>query len=194
MSSCHDICVNGTPIPWVKEARYLGVVFKSSKHLSFNWFEARGNYYRALNSILGSLGRNPPLDVILKLVKTVCFPILSYGIAAVSLSSSDINSFTHAYNNIFGKIFKSFNTYTISLCQYFCNFLPFYAFYDYMRFSFLSALFNRGLLLSDNLFDESDYSDLYMLCNKYAILPSFSKAQVKFNMWSVVKSQQLLSN
>jgi len=87
MSSCQDICVNGTPIHWVKEARYLGVVFKSSKHLSFNWFEARGNYYRALNSILGSLGRNPPLDVIFKLVKTICFPILSYGIAAVSLSS-----------------------------------------------------------------------------------------------------------
>ena len=51
-----------------------------------------------------------------------------------------------------------------------------------MRFGFLSALFNWGLLLPDNLFDESDYSDLYMLCNKYAILPSFSKAQIKFNI------------
>ena len=28
MSKCQDICINGTPLPWVKEAKYLGVVFK----------------------------------------------------------------------------------------------------------------------------------------------------------------------
>ena len=188
MTPCQNISVNGTFIPWVKEAKYLGVVFKSCKHLFFNWFEARGSYYRAINSILSSLGSNPPLDVIVKLVKTVCFPILSYGIAAVSLSSRDINSFTYAYNNIFGKIFKSFNLDTIAYCQYFCSCLPFVSFYDYLRFSFLSTKYNNGLL-SNNYLDEDDYIDLCVLCEKYVISPSLSKPQVKFKLWSFVKSQ-----
>ena len=107
----------------------------------------------------------------------------------VSLYHKDIKSFTYAYNNIFGKIFKSFNENTIAFCQYYCHFLPFYAYYDYLRFCFLSNKFNQGILLADDISDEGDFLDFTLLSRKYSILPSFSKASIKFKLWTFVEAQ-----
>ena len=189
MVKCQDLNVNGSPVAWVKETKYLGVFFKSSKCLSYNWFSARCSYYRAANSIFSSLGALPPIDVIIKLFKSICFPILTYGIASVSLSNKDIVSFTHAYNNVFMKLFKSFNVDTISFCQYYCNCLPFAALYDLLRLNFLCAKFKQDYLQASNYLDDCEYADLYKLCDKYAVSPSCSKQYAKLKVWTFVEAQ-----
>jgi len=188
MIPCCNIVVNGSSLQWVKETRYLGVVIKSSKHFSCNWFDARCNYFKALNNIIGSLGNNPPLEILLHLVKLSCFPLLNYGIAALSLSQKDIRSFTHAYNNVFNKAFKTFNADIIELCQYYCGCLPFSLYYDYLRFGFLSEKYKCLSLSSTDPFDISDYCDLYAICEKYQISPLDSKARVKFKIWLWLES------
>lgn len=192
MVTCQNINVNGISIPWVSEARYLGVVINRNKSFICNWSDSRGSYYRAVNSILGSLGKNPPIDVILKLIKSSCLPILTYGIPALSLSKCEIKSFSYAYNCVFSKLFKVFNVGIIEQCQMFCNFLPFYAYYDYLRFGFLSDKFNRGLLSPGSQMDDCDYSDFILLCLKYNLCSTFSKSHVKYLIWNFVESTVLI--
>lgn len=192
-ATCQDIKVNGKLIPWVSEARYLGIVIKRNTHFACNWFDSRGSFYRAVNSILGSLGPNPRLDVILKLFQSTCVPILSYGISAISLSQTELRSLTYAYNSVFVKRFKIYNADTIEQCQFFCKFLPFYAYYDYLRFCFLRDKLNHSLLNPRSLFDvdkfdECDLFDLRVICNKYNLLTSCSKYQVKCMIWKYVET------
>ena len=184
---CEEILVSGSPLPWVKEAKYLGVYLKSGKSFSCNWSTARRNFYVAVNGILGALGREPPLNVLLALVKSNCFPLLHYGIASMPLTATEKRNFSFAYGSVFNKNFKVSNALVIEQCQYFCYVLPFNALYDYMRFCFLIDRFNRGRLVASNPVDKPDSEELALIALKYNFLNTDSKYQIKCKLWKNIE-------
>ena len=109
-SPCKPIFVNNTPLHWVNEFDYLGVPFKSGLTFSCNWHTARSSFFKQANSILSTLGHNPPLDVALSLVRSTCIPSLTYGTDALTLTASEIRSFSYALNSVFCKLFKTSST------------------------------------------------------------------------------------
>ena len=121
-SFCSPVLINKIPLQWIKSARYLGIFIKTGLKFSCDWHEAKCNFFKALNSILGILGQNPSIDVCLSLVNSVCVPLLTYGISAIPLSNSELASFSNAYNCIFFKLFKTYDKNTIKQCQFFVVF------------------------------------------------------------------------
>ena len=180
---CQPFIINGNAISWAKEAKFLGLNIISGTKFNCDWHPARRKFFSSLNSILYSLGNCPSIQVALSLFRSVCLPVLTYGLTSLPLSHTEIHSFSFAYNNIFHKLFKTNNKQTIELCQYFCNFWPFSVWYDYLRFSFLADLFKRGLLLSNNLFDQSDFHELFNIASKYNFDISDSIYTLKRKVW-----------
>ena len=95
-SECCDLLINNSPLVWAKETRFLGVTILSGKSFLCDFHEARSNFYKALNTILGNLGSNPPIEVALKLIQSKCFPILMYGLSAVTINSKELKKLTFA--------------------------------------------------------------------------------------------------
>ena len=118
-SICCSVFVNNVPLEWATSTKFLGVSILSANCFSCDWHDARSNFYKSLNTILGNLGVSPAVDVALNLIVSKCVPLLMYGLSAISISSSELNKLTFAYNRIFCKLFHVKGTETIKLCQFF---------------------------------------------------------------------------
>ena len=106
--------LNGVPIQWVDEWKYLGVVLRSGTRYGCSVTERVKAFYRALNAILRIEGRSNDL-ILLQLIEAHCVPILSYAIEVVTVFNRDERrSLRVAYNSIFRKIFgyRSFESVT----------------------------------------------------------------------------------
>jgi len=124
--ACAPIVINSHPIQWVSSAKYLGITLLAKSKFCCDWHPTKRKFFTALNSILHALGSNPSPQVVLSLFRSVCLPILSFGLFSMPLSRADINSFSFTYNNIFNKLFKVNSISNIELCQYYSNFWPFH--------------------------------------------------------------------
>ena len=188
---CHSVCkqisANDQLLDWVNEAKYLGVVIKCGVSFTCNWQHARGNFYKSINGILGTLGSNPSVDVVLALTRAKCFPILTYGIAAMPLNAPDIRKFSYAYNSIFCKLFKTNDVEIIEQCQYYCSFWPFFAWYEYQRFGFLVSQCNKGLLAKCSVFNQDDFNELQHIVIKYNFSFNDSKQILSKKVWNYLK-------
>ena len=153
-----------------------------------DWHDARSSFYKATNTILSKLGSNPPMDVALKLINSKCLPILMYGMAAVSVTSSELNKLTFAYNSIFCKLFSIKITADIKFCQYYCNYWEFSHMRNFYRFCFLNKLFMNGQLKSISKIDEWDLVELNSLTKLYNLEHYDSKYIVKTKIWKFVES------
>jgi len=186
---CSPITLNNSPLDWVLEAKYLGIRFRGGAKLTCSWHESRCNFYRTINNLLGVLGNNPSVAVILSLFQSTCVPLLSYGLCSFSLSVADLNSFSFAYNNIFGKNFRSYDKSVISQCQFFCSCLPFNALYDLQRYRFLVNYLSAAPFNASNPFLSPDMTELTNIANKYGFTPSDSKSCLKFKIWKFVENE-----
>ena len=152
---------------------------KAREKISCSWQSARCSLYKSLNGILGVLGSRPSFQVVLALVRASCFPIILYGLDALSLSPTEVHHLAFAYNNIFVNLFQVKEVNCIEHCQYFCNFWPFRAVYEFKRYLFLSQYFERhGPCVMGSL-DYADYLELDSIANKYKFYHSDSKACLK---------------
>ena len=163
----HPITVDDKFINWVKEANYLGITLLAGINFRCDWHLAKRKFFTAINSILGALGSNPSIAVVLSLFQSICVPILCYGLNAMQLSKGELSSFSFAYDNIFHKLFKINDKKTIWLCQFFSNVWPFGLFYDFIRFNFLLALFSKGLSGADDPLTKSDWLEMVEIAKKY---------------------------
>ena len=105
LSNLCPLLLNGRPLEWVPEWKYLGVVIRS--HTSFDCsIDGRlRSFYKCLNAILRIEGRSNEL-VMLQLLESHCSPILSYAIEVLHVADTDIRrKLRVAYNSIFRKIF-----------------------------------------------------------------------------------------
>ena len=97
--------LNGVPVEWVSEWKYLGIVLKSGSRFGCSITERVKAFYRSLNSILRIDGRSDDM-ILLQLVESHCVPILTYGIEVVSVADRDERrSLRVAYNSVFRRIF-----------------------------------------------------------------------------------------
>ena len=184
---CSPIVVNNLTLKWVKEARYLGLTFSSSIKFSCNWQPVKKRLFSSINRILSSLGTNPEVSVVLSLFQSVCTPILIYGLNALSLKTSEINSLTFAFNNLFHKFFKTSNKNTIEQCQYFCGVWPFFALYEFHRFNFLACMFKKITSRNHDLLHQADFDELAAIALKYNFKFQDSINCLKLKVWSFIE-------
>ena len=99
------LTLNGLPIEWVTEWKYLGIVLKSGPVFGCSVVDRVKSFYRALNSILRIEGRSDDM-VLLQLLEAHCIPILTYGIEITHIINRDERrSMRVAYNSVYRKIF-----------------------------------------------------------------------------------------
>ena len=97
--------INGSPVDFVPEWKYLGVVVRSGPRYGCSVTERVKTFYRSLNSILRVDGRSNDM-VLLRLIEAHCVPILTYAIETCYVANRDERrSLRVAYNAIFRKIF-----------------------------------------------------------------------------------------
>ena len=99
------LSLNGIPIEWVTEWRYLGVILVAGAKYGCSVKDRVKSFYRSLNAILRIEGRSNDL-ILLQLIEAHCVPILSYAIEVTDVSNRDERrSMRVAYNSVFRKIF-----------------------------------------------------------------------------------------
>ena len=97
--------LNGMPIDWVSDWKYLGIVVKSGRRFGCSVQERVKSFYRSLNAILRVEGRSDDL-VLLRLLEAHCVPLITYGIETLHIADRDEKrSLRVAYNSIFRKLF-----------------------------------------------------------------------------------------
>ena len=97
--------LNGVPIQWVEEWKYLGITLRSGMRYGCSVTDRVKSFYRALNSILRIDGRSNDM-ILLQLIETHCVPNLSYAIEVVHIANRDEKrSMRVAYNSIYRKLF-----------------------------------------------------------------------------------------
>ena len=109
--------------------------------------------------------------------------MLLYGIPAITLTNTELHSFSNAYNNVYFKIFHSFDKNTVLHCQWYCGFWPFELLYDYHRYNFLNKLVIAKFVDSKLELDNPDYLEFINIRHKYNILPNDSIATIRYRFW-----------
>jgi hypothetical protein len=132
-------------IPWVLEARYLGIYITSGRKFSSNFAHAKTKYYRSSNAILSKLGKQRNPAVALQLILSTAVPVLTYGMEALCLNKTQRQSLNLPWNRTFMKIFGTFDNKIVKQCQFYGGFLPVAYAIDIKRCEFL-----RKIPLTDN--------------------------------------------
>ena len=82
-------------------------------------------FFRAVNGILGKVGRVASVEVVLQLIKSKCTPILLYCLEVCPLTIADKHSLDFSVYRVLMKLFQTVNTSVIDECrQYFGFKLP----------------------------------------------------------------------
>jgi len=78
---CAEVCtLDGQPICWTHEIRYLGVSIVRSTKFKCSTDDAKRAFYRAANGIFAKVGRIASEEVVLQLTKLKCRPYQYYNI------------------------------------------------------------------------------------------------------------------
>lgn len=105
-TTCDPIVTQFGSVPWVKESKYLGLTVVSHCNFKVSFNEQTCKFYTAFNSLYSRLGSTLDLNVLIHLLKTIALPILLYGIEALNLNKSRLNSLDFSLNRVLFKIFK----------------------------------------------------------------------------------------
>ena len=103
--STAPLTLDGTPLDFISEYKYLGVVLCGGKKLTFSAMETTRSFYRAANSILHSRVK-PDKKVLMNLLYSQCVPIVTYASAVKEFSASDMYRCHVAINNAIRKIYS----------------------------------------------------------------------------------------
>ena len=99
------LLLNNLPLEIVSQYKYLGVVMKSGKSLSFCCNGVIRSFHRAANAILFSR-KKPKQEVLMKLLYANCVPIISYACAVREFSASEMYRCHVAINNAIRRIYS----------------------------------------------------------------------------------------
>ena len=113
------LILNGEPMDYVSEWNYLGTTIISGTSVSFSSRSDLAKFYRASNSLIGSIQRPNEL-VLMNLLYANCVPSLSYAAEVKSIPSREMHNCNVALNDSIRRIF-SYNRWesTRSLRQQF---------------------------------------------------------------------------
>ena len=103
--SCAPIYLNGIPLEFVNEWKYLGVLITSGKNFTCSSKKSRCAFFRSTNSILNVL-RGPSEVVQMKLLYSVCVPIITYASDVVIFPPKEMQTLHVAVNDAIRRIFS----------------------------------------------------------------------------------------
>ena len=132
------LTIDGNPIEYVTEWKYLGVTLSSGKHLCFNARPDLASFFRATNAVLNVL-KGAKEDVLLKLLYSNCVPILTYACDVKEYTASDMSDCSVAMNNAFRKIFGFKEWRSIRVLREIFNVKCLYTLFKLAKDKFLSA-------------------------------------------------------
>jgi hypothetical protein len=97
--------LDGRPVEWVSQWRYLGIVVRSGRCFSFSVEEKIKRFYKCTNAILRIGGQARDL-ALLKLTESHCVPVLTYGVeVCYDVDQNELRKLKVAYNSLFRRIF-----------------------------------------------------------------------------------------
>ena len=102
--TCASISLNDVSLEFVSEWKYLGVLLQSDVRFSCSAKKCRGAFFRSSNSISNSL-HGPSELVQMKLLYSICVPIITYASDVVTFHSKEMESLHVAVNDAIRKIF-----------------------------------------------------------------------------------------
>jgi len=123
-SSC-VISLNGNPIPWVTNVKYIGLQFMSNSGIT-DVSEVCRQFHNQFNNIMSVLGKLSNEMSTVHLIKTYCLPTLMYGCEAWTLSDGNLHKLNTAWNNCFRRIFSCCWRESNRPLQFYCKPLPVY--------------------------------------------------------------------
>ena len=135
-NNCAPLSVDGISLTWSPNLKYLGITLKSSSKFSVDLKVSRSSFYKSFNAIFSKVSRVNE-DAILSLVKSFCMPSLLYGIEALHLNASDLNSLDTPMFQALYKNFKTYDKTTVSYCMFFMNVLLPRSEYIFRKLKFL---------------------------------------------------------
>ena len=118
--------VNGRPLTWKSELKYLGIFIVSHHKFLCNFQLSRQKFFQATNVIFGKSRLRASHNLILSFTcnVTFCMRVLLNGLEAMSLSKSERNSIHFTYFATFFKIFDVNEKPVLKLCQFSSRCLP----------------------------------------------------------------------
>src|SRR5271163_3889607 len=122
------------------ELRYLGVYIVANKNFKCDVHNAKIEFYRSLNGILGKVGTKTSISVTLSLVNSYANPVLLFGLETGCLNKTQIDKLSHTFNSIYMKLFSSFDKSVISLCQFYIGQLPLHFLLDLRYLQFMHTV------------------------------------------------------
>ena len=102
--------------------------------------------------------------------------------------SYELKTLTFVYNTIFVKIFKTTKIKIIEQCQYFCEILPCWAFYELTRLVFLITVNKDVGSVKCLLSSQYDVLEFNLLCEKFNIDANDSVGSIKHKIWKYVEN------
>lgn len=104
ISNIASMTLNGTPLHWVNELKYLGITLSTGKSFSPDLKTTRRKFFVGFNSIINKC-KYVSDTVKLELLETQCLPILLYCIECFDLKSSKLKEINSWWNAVYRKIF-----------------------------------------------------------------------------------------
>ena len=92
------VSLYGQALSWAKEIKYLGIYLVSSTLMKCDLSHAKSCFYRGANEIFGKIGRFASVNVILEVLQSKCIPALLYGLEALPLNKTQLNSLDFVIN------------------------------------------------------------------------------------------------
>ena len=100
-----SISLNGAPLEFVSEWKYLGVLLRHDNSFMCSVKRSRSAFYRSTNTVLNVL-HGLSEDVQMKLLYSVCFPLITYACEVVNFSHKKMESLHVSVNDAIRKIFS----------------------------------------------------------------------------------------
>ena len=103
--SCAPITLNNSPLEFVQEWKYLGVLMKSNINFTCSVNKSRCSFFRSTNSVLNVL--NGPSEIVqMKLLYSVCVPIITYASDVITFPYKEMQSLHVTVNDAIHRIFS----------------------------------------------------------------------------------------
>jgi len=119
-----EIKLNNSTLQWKEQIDYLGIQITSAQHFSVSTQRARQKFFAALNGIFCKVGLNTSPAVLISLIEAQCTSILLYASECLCWKKAALNSLENAGNQVYFKIFGTFDKSIAMHCMYYMGQLP----------------------------------------------------------------------
>ena len=100
------LILDGSVLSVVVVVRYLGIFIKSGRKMVCTFEHIRLKFYSTFNAIYRRSKSSDSELVTVELIRSFCFPLITYGLEAINLRATDYLLLDNLLNNSLAKIFN----------------------------------------------------------------------------------------